>query len=233
MTEKINTNLLDQKFYLRFSKEGIKKNEMSICTDELSFLDFPFPVNSLTSEQIVNVIAGYVLTEEQDRLRHQMMRQVPVRKEFIHALFAFHILKAGQEADYRNDRLKVLAKTNNMPLFEFVSMPGKDNLFFVMSYDMSDLSLSCIEAHPSKPLLYKRVTLDVKQVVRATWQGPSVPIINYDELFEADDEEFERRMREIESEGALNQMEADNTMSHQEREEREAMNGFFDTFDEF
>lgn len=175
----------------------IKKNELAFCATKDPLLHFSFPLELLSDEKIVKLKHQVVLTEEMIILRRNMLREVPVSEHFIHSILALHILT--DEVDYSDDTIKTLIKSNNMHLRQFVQTPGKDNLFFVMGFSLDDLTLSCIEVHPSKPIAYKRVKINVKQVSLAKWQGDTFPIEDYAAFFAAEEKTFLSRIREVET----------------------------------
>jgi hypothetical protein len=175
------------------------KGELVFCATYDPLLSFYFPLNCLDEDIITQLKSKFILTEEQNTLRINMLKDLPISEEFIHSILAMHVIESNV-VDYRDGKIDSLVRFNNMPLREFVSAPGYENIFFVVDLDISDLSLICVEVHPNKPLVYNRAKLCVKQVSLAHWQGPVYPLENYDEIFSiADEHMFYKKIQEIES----------------------------------
>jgi hypothetical protein len=183
-------------FFFKLLGDNINNNEMSFCATVDPLIKFHFPLYRLTPAQIETLQDKVKLTEDQVLLRRNMLREVPVSEHFIHAMLAFYILKA--EVDYRSDKIKAFKKTHEMPLRVFVSTPGHNNIFFVMEFDLSDLTLSCLEVDPCKPIVYNRVKMNLHQVSLCQWKGAQVPIEDYEAFFSADEKVFQSRVQKLE-----------------------------------
>jgi hypothetical protein len=184
------------KFFFKLTEESLVNSEIAFCATQDPLLHFSFPLDLLTPEKIVRLKEGLVLPEDMVLLRRNMLREVPVSELFIHAMLALYMLV--DEIDYSDDTIKTISQTKNIPIREFVSAPGNCNLFFVMDFDLEDLTLSCIEVNSTKPIVINRAKLNVKQVSLSTWKGPQVPIEDYEAFFSADEHTFQSRVKEVE-----------------------------------
>lgn len=184
-------------YFLQLTDDCMANKEMAFCASQDPLLHFSFPLETLTRQQIVKLKDKVVLTEDMVLLRRNMLREVPVSEHFIHAILALYILM--DEVDYSDDTIETIAKTKNIPIREFVKSPSHDNIFFVINFDLEDLSLSCIEVHPTRPIVFNRVKFNLKQVSLTQWKGPQIPIEDYESLFSSDEVTFQRRVKEIET----------------------------------
>lgn len=75
---------------------------------------------------------------------------------------------------------------NNMYLREFVKVPGEENIFFVVDFDLDDKLLTCIEVHENKPLAYGIRFYSINQVTPTKWNGPHLTMEEVEAVFNQD-----------------------------------------------
>ena len=185
------------RYFFKLTDKSLTDGELAFYATHDPLLHFSFPFELLTAEKIVKLKEGVVLNEDMIVLRRNMLREVPVSERFIHSILALYML--SEEIDYAEDTIQAFTKTKNIPNREFVSAPGNNNLFFVMGFDLSDLTLSCVEVDTNMPIVLNRVKLNVKQVTLSTWNGPQIPIEDYEAFFTSDNKSFHSRIREVET----------------------------------
>jgi hypothetical protein len=193
------TNKMKTKYFFKLIDAPSCTDELAFCVAVDPLLFFHYPLKSLSNLAKKQLKDKVILTEAQNLLRINLLKELPICERFIHSIIAMHIIE-NDISDYRDEKVKQLKKFNNMPLREFVSAPGYHNLFFVVDVDMTDLSLICVEVHPNKPIVYRRVILCVKQVSLANWRGPIFPLENFEEVFSiTDDHALYQKIKEIEN----------------------------------
>ena len=188
--------------FFKLSDNDIEKNNLSFYISSTLMYKFPFPISKIDSESIKKLKTGFPLSEDNQKQRNAILRNVPVSDSFILSILAHRMLSEFM-VDYRDIAIQVFKAVSYPPLMSFVSMPGQKNIFFVLDYyEREDCSLLCVEVHPSLAITYNLCRIGLNQVLKAKWAGPKVDLSELNSLLDLTEEEFVRRMSDIEMKGS-------------------------------
>jgi len=183
--------------FFKVTPEDFANNEISFCVGEGTLLRIPYDFNKLPTGVLKRLKDKVILTEFMESQRQQMLEGVPVSECFIHMMLATWILQELAIV-YTNKIIQPIKKSDAIPLHQFVSSPDRNNIFFVVNCELSNMELLCVEVHPSKPIAYQLAWLNLSQVFVVEWQGPLIPLVDLDGFFSLSEEEFNRKLLEIE-----------------------------------
>lgn len=163
---------LNQPTYLLVTNQGIENNYVTVTTGGIGSVDVYLDYKN-SSESIQKKLSSPILINEDEALFYNIMLwEVPIPNEFINAIFVQYVLndKPEDKCDPKVVALKTV-QSHSMYIREFVTLPNTENMLFVVDFDLTDLTLVCVEVHPSKPIAYGLVKVLVNQVLPTVWAG--------------------------------------------------------------
>lgn len=182
MTTTTNSPLT--KSYITISTPDIRNDVITFVPEGQEPIKVTFDFKNCKPNIKTKLRRDVFLTENNKLFHLLLLQELPIPTGLIHSIMVEQVLAPCLATDRRSNKVVSLKKSTSQRIYlkKFVTLPGHKNIFFVTDFNHDDMSLVCVEVHPSKALTFGLSLLNASQVALTQWKGPH---LNNDEVLKA------------------------------------------------